>query len=506
MKIFLVYLLFFVFVCGQTTHSGDIDFGGTIFYSHRKYKTIEKADILWPLNSYRRYKNYERWRFLNFYFTDENIISSTSDYHFGIFPLIWGGKSQGGRYGALFPLGGAIGEFWGYDFVSFFLWPFYVQAKKGSYNSYSLLWPFIRYRYSKNMKGYSVFPFYSKTYVKNKHRSYATLWPFFTWGESLNPRSPGYWYNIFPFYGYMDNNGTKKYNFLWPFFLYDRGKYHIRVHFPFPFLTYYRKVGKKGVLKFNIWPLYSQYDGGGISRRKYLWPFFNYEKTLSGKLTHINRSFIPFYLSRRNYKKGEKVTDFWRVWPLLEKDEIKGKYKRYRFPALWPAENTPVIERNINNTLTLYDKVKFEDGSYRSTLFWGIYKNSLDKKKQKSGLRVYPFFDYQTSLNSDDLDIKIWPFYVNYGETDKGTKQRILSFWPGIRLTPLEEYLDKNLSFYSKNEQLDGSYESNYLFGLFQDKFEKKQKKKTWGVFWGVLQVHKSNDDKLSFSLFGLEF
>ena len=500
----LIWLLFFVLVYGQTIDTKNTDFSGSIFYSHRKYKTVEKIDILWPLNSYRRYKNYERFRFLNFYCSDEDITSNKSDYHFGIFPFIWGGNVKDESYLAFFPFLGRIREIWGYDYIKFTLWPLYVRANKGSYNSYSLLWPFIRYRYSKNMKRYSFFPFYSQTYEKNKHRSYAALWPFFTWGKSLNPKSPGYWYNIFPFYGYINNNESKKYNVFWPLFLYDKGKYHIRINFLFPFLSFYRQVGKTKILKFSIWPLYSQYDQSGNSRRNYLWPFFNYEKTTLGKVTHINRSFIPFYLSRRNYKKGKKVTDFWRVWPLVQKDDVKGKYKRYRFPALWPAENTPVIERNINNTLTLYDKIKFEDGSYKTTFLWGIYESSLNRKLQQSAFSLFPFFDYRKSLNSDNIDIKIWPLYVNYKGVKEESRQRFLSLWPRVGTTSVGEYLGKNLSLYAKIKRLDGSYERNYLFGLFQNKFDKKEEEKTWGAIWGLFQFHRRNNE-LSISLFGFE-
>lgn len=388
----------------------------------------ESLDVLWPVGHFSWWHNETDWRFLVAYYHDPNSADSASAYRFWLLPLVAMGRSTTGEdYGALFPLGGRIDNWFGRDRVEFVLFPLYWHSELNDLRTDHFLWPFISRTTGDDLYRFRVFPFYARSEKKGVGEHRSILWPFWSTVRYDRPGARGSGYMLFPFYGHAKTECSETWMFLPPFFRHSTGKAGTENIYLWPFI---QTRTSKEEDKLYVWPLYGRRTTERENRRFWLWPLiWNRTETRSDRF--VNRvSVFPVFHSEntRLKKKDEPVVDrYVSIWPLGSYERIREDYKRVRFPDLWPFRNTAPIERNLTPWWTFYKYERTPVGRENEFL-WGLIHWGVETNGASSG-SIFPLASW--GRGDKDAKTKNWDFLkgmVGYRHDEAGTDWRLLYF------------------------------------------------------------------------------
>lgn len=373
-----------------------------------------KTDVLWPLGTYSTRNNRFYWRALLFYGTGtmDDPTSPGDPYRFRLFPFFFVGKTSGGDdYGAIFPLGGKLRDFFFYDELDFCLFPIYAKGKTKSTEMTTYLWPFYLKREGENFSQRRFFPFYGTKerlhYGRLMAKSEFIAWPFWTSfnvTDTSDGSSIGDGFVFWPFYGYSDtksdseNTRIKMRTFLPPFFLFaGDGKDYEKVFAPWPF---YRHISEGNHIENHYWPFYGSNQRKGVKDSKtidstteyYLWPLFRATSVNTDDKIRENyyHAPLPFYFHHSRIiskKDGDERSVYSRLWPLFSyRNSPSGTHFRFPEFSLW--SKSEAIERNWAPLWSLYTFREKEDGAYLNDLLWGF----LSWGRNDRGERTFSLF------------------------------------------------------------------------------------------------------------------
>jgi len=387
----------------------------------------ESLDVLWPIGHFSWWYNQTDWRFLLAYYHDPDSADPSSDYRFWLLPLIAVGRSKEGNYGALFPLGGRIDNWFGRDRVEFALFPLYWHSELNDLRTDHYLWPFISRTTGADIYRFRIFPFYARYEKKGVEENRSILWPFWSTVRYDRPGSCGSGFMLFPFYGHSKTEGGETWMFLPPFFRHSTGKKGTENIYLWPII---QTQTSKDQEKFYVWPLYGRRITEREERRFWLWPFI-WNRTEHQKDRSVTRvSVFPvFHSERTRLKKGdESVVDrYVSVWPLGSYERISKDYKRFRFPDLWPFRNTAPIERNLTPWWTLYKYERTAAGR-ENDILWGLVHWGTQTNGAAYG-SVFPVASWGHGDRAGHQ--KGWDFLkgmLGYRHDEAGTNWRLLYF------------------------------------------------------------------------------
>ncbi len=388
----------------------------------------ETLDVLWPVAHFSWWFNETDWRFLVAYYHDSDSADPASAYRFWVIPLIAVGRSTAGEdYGALFPLGGRIDNWFGRDRVEFVLFPLYWHSELNDLRTDHYLWPFISRTTGNDIYRFRVFPFYARYEKKGVEDHRSILWPFWSSVRYDRPGARGSGFMIFPFYGHSKTESGETWMFLPPFFRHSTGKKSTENVYLWPII----QTGKsKDEEKVYVWPLYGRRTTELENRRFWLWPFI-WNRTENRKDSSVNRvSVFPVFHSERTRlkKKNESVVDrYVSIWPLGSYERVNDNYKRFRFPDLWPFRNTAPIERNLTPWWTLYKYERTSMGR-ENDILWGLIHWGTKTNGACSG-SVFPLASW--GRGDSDGKQKNWDFLkgmLGYRRDEAGTNWRLFYF------------------------------------------------------------------------------
>lgn len=180
-------------------------------------------------------------------------------------------------YRAFFPIAGTVKHRFGYDRLSWGVFPLFWQSVKAEVTTTSTPWPFIQRSTGGGHRGVAVWPLFGHSEKPGHYRQQYYLWPLIYKNETrLSEPVPMVQEGFLPFYTREQSAGSISENYVWPFFGYtDRTE-----------PNRYREV-------------------------RYLWPLLVQGR---GDDQMINR-WAPFY--SRSVRKGVEKT--WMGWPILRK-------------------------------------------------------------------------------------------------------------------------------------------------------------------------------------------
>ncbi|MEI6563800.1 MAG: hypothetical protein WCO42_05775 [bacterium] len=385
-------------------------------------------DVLWPVGHIRHWNNETDWRFLTAFYHDPDAADPASAYRFWILPLVAMGRDKTGEdYGAVFPLGGRIDDWFGRDRVEFVLFPLYWHSELKDIRTDHYLWPLISRTTGDDLSRFRVFPFYGRSEKKGEGESRFILWPFWTTVRYDHPGARGSGFMLFPVYGHSKTERSESWMFLPPFFRHTAGKTGTENIVLWPFIQTEKSPGHE---KFYVWPLYGRRTTERENRRFWLWPLI-WNRTESLPAVENNRFtvFPVFHSESSRLKKDEdKVIDrYVSVWPLCSYERIRDGARRVRVPDLWPFRNTAPIERNLTPWWTLYKyertPVGRENDFLRGLVHWGAMTNGA----------AYGSFFPLASWGRDDADgkHKSWDFLkgmLGYRHDESGKVWQMLYF------------------------------------------------------------------------------
>ena len=376
------------------------------------------TNALWPLY-FSRFRPRGSYQFLfPFIHTIKDTDSEYNTSRCWLPPVFFTGrKINGGRYYAVFPIGGSIYKLAGFDKVEFILFPLYLKAEKASITSKSYLWPVFQTVKADDFSKWRIFPLFGSKKTSQYIQRYFA-WPFF---HMLTPRSPetsmgGFF--LFPLAGYFhketEKSKTKLWTFLWPFFSkYQYGKDY-KLHCPWPFLQFYEQTAENGVSKKSyFWPFYGTYNEPHRHYRFILWPFFRQRHSEIDDNVMKSFSFITFF-SRKKLEDGQEKSSSRHLWPLY-KIEKEADNSRFWTLALWPNAKGDPVARNYAPFWRIFTYSGSADKTSAQAL-WGLwqFKHKTDKRLETS---LFPAFNFESST-------KGWSFSLLKGLLSGGVKDK----------------------------------------------------------------------------------
>jgi hypothetical protein len=396
-------------------------------------------DVLWPVATAKTVHENAAWRVLLAYGFNDDRGNPYSRRKFWLLPFWFEGRDEGGgRYFALFPVGGVIHDFLFLDSTAFVLWPLYVHSTRKDLTSNTLLWPLLSRTKGERVTRQRVFPLYGRSVEAGRQYRSFVLWPFWTYGKSLKPGRPANAWVLWPLAGRMASSDQRTWMVLPPFFRWTLGERQNVVHAPWP--LYQRGEGL--IPKTYLWPLWGTRRGLATRSTFILWPFIKFDETDRGSTMVYRRRVAPFVFSDKVVPvkdmpggAGEVAESRFKLWPLFSV-ETEGDAYRYRALELWPLRmNPPPIERSWAAWWTLWSKTgKGADSD--TELLWGLYRNRVrDEAYRETSL--FPLVSWKRDeRQGDERELMFLKGLVGYRRQGTHKSLRLLYF---IRLGGKEE-------------------------------------------------------------------
>jgi hypothetical protein len=388
----------------------------------------KELDILWPVAHFRQWNGQTDWRFLTAFYLGGHPADPPGQYALWILPLFAMGRNKAGEnYGALFPLGGRVDNWFGRDRMEFALFPLYAHSELNDLRTDHWLWPFVSRTTGDDLYRFRVFPFYGTSRKKGEGESTFILWPFWTSVRRDRPGNRGSGFMLFPLYGHSKTDREESWMFLPPFFRHTVGSNLIQNIYFWPF---YQAEKSKHLDKLYVWPLYGRRTSDFEERRFWLWPLvWNRHKTCP-PVSIDSFQVFPLYESSATTSLAAPDQVLERsvsIWPLVSYERKNQDYKRVRLLNLWPFRNTSPIERNLAPLWSLYQYERTPGGA-ETELLWGAARWGSRTNGVAHG-SVFPLASWSHDRVADTQ--RGWEFLkglLGYERNESGKTWRALYF------------------------------------------------------------------------------
>jgi len=271
------------------------------FYVWRKNSAglTTETDFLYPLLTHRESETDRRWSLfslVNLYGT--KVAAVPGERHFEIWPFYFSRETgdPATSYHAVFPLHGTLLDRFGYDRISWTLFPLYGRFERAGIVKTAVPWPFVRIIEGDGNRGFALWPLFGWQAKAGVYRDQFYLWPLIYRNTSeLKAPVPTVKLGVLPFYTSERRAGARSETFLWPFFGYTHRTTPDRydeTRWLWPFLV----QGRGDVRRVNRWgPLYTHSNIKGDDKRWVLWPLWRQEKWAETGLAQTKTQLLYFF-------------------------------------------------------------------------------------------------------------------------------------------------------------------------------------------------------------------
>lgn len=376
-----------------------------LFYRAVDEENVSQTDVLYPLfghKSERGASSFHLLRLLQYDFGPRESGSRNRSY---LFPFLFYGEEEEGRYLAFFPFGGTLYRWFGRDRISFALFPLYSHTERDTTHIDNILWPFFARIKGENESGFKLWPIYGQSRKEGVYQKRFFLWPFF-FSEStgLDDEQPVHFSAAWPFYIDRRSAESTYRAVLWPFFsrTENLAKGYTSWNLPWPLVRFTTGEDYRGV---KILPFYADETIDVKRQRWYLWPIYKIEEMDSGLLTRRRDRVLFFLYSDLKEDKWEAEKSLRRIdlWPLFGYKRTNGVKHLHIFSLLEPffPEN-PAIERLWSPLWRLYQQKWDNQGHKVVSLLWNLYW--YEDQGERKAWELFPFVEYsQESPVASDL-------------------------------------------------------------------------------------------------------
>ncbi len=371
------------------------------------------------------------------------------------------------------------------------LWPLldYRSSAEGDYRNFSLIGPLFEFNRAPLDSSFSLRPFYSSK-LDDGRRFREWLYPLASQEEGDGRRSTTI-LGLFTSDSGLREEGSENEHMLFPF-LFWRTNHQQDDYFAFfPLWGTIKDKFSRDLIRFRLFPLYSQTHRGQRQTSNYLWPFFASIEGpqesgfkawplwgSSSKTDEYRKLFVlwPFYFSEDLKLNTDNPETFRALYPFYSRRN-SALYQEHYYP--WPFFGH-VVDRNKD----------YEQWSYP----WPLLGHS--KGSYKSGIRLLPFYSRER-IGGVEKTWYLWPFFRDEKSTFEyyGSRHFRLLFF---LFNHLEEYgVDKTAGPEKKRVSLwplMGYEEKNgvsrfYTLSLLEPFFPDNEKiVRNWSPFWRLYQ------------------
>ncbi|MGH7889851.1 MAG: hypothetical protein ACRENF_04795, partial [Thermodesulfobacteriota bacterium] len=185
-------------------NSSEFGFRPFFYLVEDRERDLTEFDFLYPLATYDRREEDLRFQLLIYLLSFESNLkpSGFREKEFTLFPFVFAKSAEEKEksYFALFPVYGKIKDKFLRDEINFFLFPLFLQTKKGEASNYSFLWPFFGYFTGDGQEGFRLWPLFGYRKKEGVLDEKFILWPIYLsrqinfHGEEIK------FFSIFPLY------------------------------------------------------------------------------------------------------------------------------------------------------------------------------------------------------------------------------------------------------------------------------------------------------------------
>lgn len=399
------------------------------FYRALDNKGVSQTDVLYPLFGYKKEPGattFHLFHLLNYDFGNRESGSRNRSY---LFPFLFNGEEEQGRYMAFFPFGGTLYNWFGRDRISFTLFPLYSRTDRKTTRVDNVLWPFFARVSGENESGFKIWPLYGQSSKQGVYRKKFFLWPIF-WSQSkgLDGDNPEEFRAAWPFYLQKESRRKSYRSVLWPFFSHvvdhDRG---FRVYnAPWPLVRVTRGENYHGL---KLLPFFADETMDVNRQRWYVWPLYKIEE-MHTELIQRRRDRLLFFLySDLTESKLETNESLRRVdlWPLFGYQRINSVSHLHVLSLVEPFfPGNHAIERLWAPLWRIYQQKWDQQGNHVISLFWNLFWR--EKQGDKVAWELFPLLDYRKE-SDDSQEIRILKGLIRYRK-DADRKSLCLFYLP----------------------------------------------------------------------------
>ncbi len=322
------------------------------------YRDDTETDILYPLG--RSTENHSHLVPV-FKWTDQNDVET-----FDLLIFTYG-RDHDRTYGGIFPFYGSLLNRFGHDRVRFVLWPLYTKLVDDDQETYSILWPFLKYSRGRE---FQFFPFYGYEKTINYRHDYV-LWPFIHHRRGVENIDA-----FLPFFYYNRNYTFRGISVIWPFFTYNRNSSpeHMSISLPWPIIRYATGAYEER----QFLPFYWSKTEGDIYRmRTILWPFYRQVSSYDPRANFRQDTVSILLLNSKTTKvhNGVVESESLTAWPVWHKHDYRNR-SLWFFPWIFPFHDDG-FRNNYLPLLTLANGYNTPESSQVSIL-WDTFSYRRD--------------------------------------------------------------------------------------------------------------------------------
>lgn len=400
-----------------------------LFYRAADEENVSRTDVLYPVFGHRKDKEFTSFHLIHLLSYDFGKRETGSSNRFYLFPFLFYGEEEQGRYMAFFPFGGTLYNWFGRDRISFTLFPLYGRTERKNTRIDNVLWPFFARINGENESGYKFWPIYGQSSKQDVYRKRFFLWPvFFSESTGLDTDAPMEVRAAWPFYLSKESPETSYRSALWPFF--SKTQNHVKDYqvwnAPWPFVRVIKGEKHHGL---KILPFFADETMDVKRQRWYLWPIYKVEEMQTDLLESRRDRILFFLYSDRHEIKYETGDSMRRIdlWPLFGYNMKNGVSHLHVFSLIEPFfPGNQSIERLWSPLWRIYQLKWDQQGHSVVSLFWNLYW--YEKQSDKVAWEFFPFIEYRKE-STDSKTVRFLKGLVSYHDRDNG-KQLNLFYLP----------------------------------------------------------------------------
>lgn len=400
-----------------------------LFYRSVDDEGVSRTDVLYPLFGHQRDQfstSFHFFHLLNYDFGGRETGASNRSY---LFPFLFYGEEEQGRYMAFFPFGGTLYNWFGRDRISFTLFPLYSRTERDTTRVDNVLWPFFARISGENESGYKFWPIYGQSSKQGVYRKKFFLWPiFFSESVDLDTENPTEKRSAWPFYVSRESPDTSYRAVLWPFFskTENRVKGYQSWNAPWPLVRVTKGEKYHGL---KILPFYADETMDVKRERWYLWPIYKIEE-MHTELVESRRDRILFFLYSDRYEikfetgDSKRRVDFWPLFGYKKTNGVSHLHVLSLIEPFFPDNQS--IERLWSPLWRIYQRKWDQQGNSAVSLLWNLYW--CETQNERVAWELFPLIEYRKE-SAGHTAVRFLKGLFSYRNNDSG-KQLNLFYLP----------------------------------------------------------------------------
>jgi hypothetical protein len=310
--------------------------------------------------------------------------------------------SPAASYQGFFPVAGTIKRRFGYDRLTWAIFPLYWRSERAGVVTTSTPWPFIQHSAGNGHHGFALWPLHGRDEKPGAYRHRYYLWPLLYKNETrLSEPASAVQEGFLPFYAREKNAELVSEIFLWPFFGYTNRvapkRYH-EVRYFWPLLV----QGRGDERHVNRWsPFYTHSIIKGVDKTWVGWPLIRHQDWSDESVRRTRTQFLFFLywseqqrsLANPSLPPAAKI----HLWPLLSVWNNGAGRRQAQFPSplevFFPANDK--IRQLYSPLFALYRFDQRAAGDVRTSLLWNAI--TWRRNQQQREFHLGPLFSTESS-------------------------------------------------------------------------------------------------------------